>query len=119
MTATLNSLVGSDRAAQRTAIIAHAASQFDSAGRTIRTLTSRRAFVNDALRQQGLTLLAASEPDAPLDTPERTAAIANSARTYDGEPGLKVLTDRDTFIDGELRHRGMVQLTRQERERLR
>lgn len=106
-----------DGAAQRKAIIAKESSRFDSGGSSLHALTSRRAFVNGALRQAGLPLLADAELDALTDTPERAAAIADAAKKYDGEPGLKVLTARSTFIDGELRHRGMVPLTDAERAR--
>lgn len=106
-----------DRAAQRANVITNAGARFDSGGSSLHTLTSRRAFVNDSLRQAGLPLLADAEADGSLDSAERQAVIANAAGQYDGEPGLKNLTGRTTFIDGALRQNKMVLLTAAELDR--
>lgn len=52
----------------------------------------------------------------PTQGGERAGLITLTARKFDGEPGLARITDKATFVNGELRAKGLPALSEEERK---
>lgn len=110
----------------RAVVIANASREFDrGAAEGLAMVCSRVAFINGALRDEGMALLADGErgqyasDTAPKTDQPRAEVIANASRAYDQENDkTRMVCSRVAYITGELHAQGMALLTASEKDLL-
>lgn len=108
---------------RRISIIVDAAAEYDQNEPALKGLTTRKAWIDDALRQtfQGemtyeeVAALERGELGQVTANSERESVIANSAREFDAGPMIQRVTNKAALIGLALRDKGHAPLSESER----